>query len=61
MIDYKIKPKGDRYEVEHKEKIIAQGFLDIESALHCIWVQEGKKPDNYYNFVDGVVEIVIKE
>ena len=48
-----------RYTVLKDGLVWAIGFLDIESALHSVWVLEGKVYDHFYVVdADGVVACV---
>ena len=57
MINYKIEPKGEQYMITSNGKIVAQGFGDKESALHSIWVIEGKNSNDFYREKDGIVKV----
>jgi len=52
--DYTIERKRTMTVLRHG-KIEALGFSDTESALHAIWVMEGRRPDRWYSEEDGVV------
>ena len=43
--------------VWNNSKVVAQGFTDNESALHAVWVMEGKNLDNFYKVNDGCVTL----
>lgn len=49
--DYKI----DNLKVMKYGKIEAHGFGDIESALHSVFVMEGKKQGTFYVEINGDV------
>ena len=56
--NYTIKPKHNQLAVYQDNKIVMQGFGDKESALHSIWVTEGKTRGHFYICEGGVVERV---
>ncbi len=58
--NYDIRKEGALYSVYDGEKMACKGFFDEESALHAIWVQNGKREDCYYAVEEGVVYCYIK-
>ena len=57
--NYTIEKSRETYRVLKHGKIEAQGFGDVESALHAVWVLEGKKMSEFYTEVDGDVHLII--
>jgi len=53
--NYRISKNKETFLVSDYGKTVAQGCIDIESALHAIWVLEGKQSTHYYHEEDGVV------
>jgi len=37
------------------DSVASKGFTRVDDALHSIWVLNGKKEDEFYNEIDGVV------
>ena len=52
---YTITTEGRLCTVYKDGKITAKGFFDVESALHAIWVDEGKILEDWYYELDGAV------
>ena len=56
---YQLNQEGEQFEVLKNGKIEAKGFNDEESALHSVWVIEGKVYDHFYVADDvGIVSRV---
>ncbi len=43
------------FKIHKHGKLEAHGFNDSESALHCVWVMEGKVPGTFFVEVNGEV------
>lgn len=59
--DYRIEKVYNNVMVTIEDKIIAQGLGDTESALHCIWVIEGKNENEFYVEKDGIVKMIERD
>ncbi|MDQ7067772.1 MAG: hypothetical protein Q9M40_07255 [Sulfurimonas sp.] len=53
--DYTIKKEEKDFSVLKNGLYMTQGFFDKESALHSIWVTEGKDPLEFYVEHDNIV------
>ena len=58
---YSLEYCGNNIMVWENSKMVAQGFTDDESALHAIWVLEGKNQNDFFVVNDGVVEKVERD
>ena len=52
---YEIAKEDESYTVYRCGATVSKGFQDIESALHSIWVIEGKIKGEYYTFENNIV------
>jgi len=59
--DYKIEHCGTNIMVWKNSKVEAQGLGDTESALHAIWVLEGKNANDFFVEDEGVVKRVERD
>lgn len=57
--DYEIEKEDTMFNVLHCGSVVAKGFFDIESALHAVWVTEGKDPTSWFYEVNNGA--VVKE
>ena len=51
---YTISNCGGHRIVWKNSKVVSQGFFDDDSALHSVWVIEGKNPNHFYVQHKGV-------
>lgn len=49
------KEKSGSFTVLNNNKVCSKGFNDIESALHSVWVLNGKNQNHFYKQRDGKV------
>ena len=59
--DYIIEKLYNNILVTRNDKIVSQGLLNIEAALHSIWTVEGKNPNEFYIENMGVVRMVERD
>jgi len=59
--DYTIEKCGNNRTVWKNSKVASKGFTDDESALHSIWVLEGKNQNDFYVVHDKVVARVERD
>ena len=59
--NYTLEYCGNNIMVWRGSKMVAQGFNDDESALHAIWVLEGKNLNDFYAVSSGVVERIERD
>jgi len=52
---YVIQKESARLTVYLNDKVVSKGFTDIESALHSVWVLNGKNQNHFYKQRDGKV------
>ena len=53
--NYTITSRGNNTIVSKDGKLEAQGFTDMESCLHSVWVMEGKQAGTFFVESCGVV------
>lgn len=58
--NYEIVQEGTLFSVYLEGTMACKGFFDEESALHAVWVQNGKKEDNYYTLEGGAVYCYVR-
>lgn len=58
---YTIVPDHNRLAVLLDGRIEAKGFTDEESALHAVWMKQGKKAGHFYTVKEGVVYLMVED
>ena len=53
--DYTVTQNGNNTIVNKNGSLVAQGFTDTESAMHCVWVMEGKQQGTFFSLSGNTV------
>ena len=53
--NYTVTQDGNNTIVNKNGSLVAQGFTDTESAMHCVWVMEGKQVGTFFVLVGDEV------
>jgi TATA-box binding protein (TBP) (component of TFIID and TFIIIB) len=58
--NYKIEKERERFTVTEFGKVISKGFMNIEDALHSVWILNNSIKDDFYIEIEKIVYLNIE-